>query len=178
MLEIRPIHLKAACEFVKEYHRHNIPPVGGKFAISCYEGERLCSVAICGRPVARRLDNGETLEIYRNCTDGTRNACTKLYGACIRIASNMGYRKVITYTLESENGASLRAANFTFAGSAGTWWWTATPDSSKNNFIRNVYSDGTLNRNNASFGNIGVRPICVLKSEILKSYIMTWDITE
>lgn len=52
-----------------------------------------------------------------------------------------------------------------------TWWWTATSDSSKNNFVRNVYSDGTLNSNNASFGNIGVRPICVLKSKILKSYL-------
>jgi len=118
MLEIRPTHLKPAREFVGKYHRHNIPPVGGKFAISCFEGERLCGVAICGRPTARKLDDGATLEIYRNCTDGTRNACTKLYGACVRIARDMGYKKVITYTLESENGASLRAANFTFAGSA------------------------------------------------------------
>lgn len=84
MLEIRPMHLKPAREFVGKYHRHNIPPVGGKFAISCFEGERLCGVAICGRPTARKLDDGATLEIYRNCTDGTRNACTKLYGACVR----------------------------------------------------------------------------------------------
>lgn len=56
-------------------------------------------------------------------------------------------------------------------GLTDTWWWTATPDSSKNNFVRNVYSDGTLNSDNASFGNIGVRPLCVLKSEILKSYL-------
>lgn len=102
MLEIRPTHLKPAREFVGKYHRHNIPPVGGKFAISCFEGERLCGVAICGRPTARKLDDGATLEIYRNCTDGTRNACTKLYGA------------------------SLRAANFTFAGSAGGIAWTGT----------------------------------------------------
>lgn len=126
MLEIRPTHLKPAREFVGKYHRHNIPPVGGKFAISCFEGERLCGVAICGRPTARKLDDGATLEIYRNCTDGTRNACTKLYGACVRIARDMGYKKVITYTLESENGASLRAANFTFAGSAGGIAWTGT----------------------------------------------------
>ena len=119
-------HLKPAREFVGKYHRHNIPPVGGKFAISCFEGERLCGVAICGRPTARKLDDGATLEIYRNCTDGTRNACTKLYGACVRIARDMGYKKVITYTLESENGASLRAANFTFAGSAGGIAWTGT----------------------------------------------------
>ena len=81
MLEIKPIHLKPAREFVGKYHRYNIPPVGGKFAVSCFDGQRLCGVAICGRPTARRLDDGETLEIYRNCTDGTRNACTKLYGA-------------------------------------------------------------------------------------------------
>lgn len=124
MLEIKPTHLKTANEFVKEYHRHNIPTVGGKFAVSCYDGDRLCGVAICGRPIARHLDNGETLEIYRNCTDGTRNACTKLYGACIKIARGMGYRKVITYTLESENGASLRATNFTFKGTAGGTAWT------------------------------------------------------
>lgn len=126
MLEIRPTHLKPACEFVRKYHRHNIPPVGGKFAIACFDGERLCGVAICGRPTARKLDDGATLEIYRNCTDGTSNACTKLYGACVRIARDMGYEKVITYTLESENGASLRAANFNCAGLAGGIAWTGT----------------------------------------------------
>ena len=126
MLKIMPIHLKPACEFVGGHHRHNIPPVGGKFAVSCFEDERLCGVAICGRPTARKLDDGTTLEIYRNCTDGTRNACTKLYGACVRIARDMGYKKIITYTLESENGASLRAANFTFAGRAGGIAWTGT----------------------------------------------------
>lgn len=123
-LEIKPIHIKSACEYVKQYHRHNIPPVGGKFAVSCCEGDRLCGVAICGRPTARKLDDGETLEIYRNCTDGTHNACSKLYGACVRIARDMGYKKVITYTLESENGASLKASNFTYAGMAGGLEWT------------------------------------------------------
>lgn len=126
MLEIRPIHLREAKDFVKKYHRHNIPPVGGKFAVSCYEGDRICGVAICGRPTAYRLDNGITLEIYRNCTDGTRNACSKLYGVCLRIANNMGYKKVITYTLKSECGASLKAANFVFAGEAGGIAWTGT----------------------------------------------------
>lgn len=85
MLTIRPIHLKAANEYVAAHHRHNIPTVGGKFAVSCYAGERLCGVAICGRPVSRCLDDGFTLEIYRNCTDGTYNACSKLYGACVRV---------------------------------------------------------------------------------------------
>ena len=125
MLSIRPISIKDAQAFVKQYHRHNIPPVGGKFAIACCnDSKRICGVAICGRPVARSYDNGITLEIYRNCTDGTRNACSKLYGACLRIAKCMGYRRVITYSLKSENGASLRATNFILEGTAGGLSWT------------------------------------------------------
>jgi len=125
-LQIKPIHLKAASEYVKQYHRHNIPPVGGKFAVSCYSGDRLCGVAICGRPTARYSDDGATLEIYRNCTDGTYNACSKLYGACTRIARDMGYTRIITYTLVSETGASLKAANFIYCGEAGGKEWTGS----------------------------------------------------
>ena len=51
------------------------------------------------------------------------------------------------------------------------WWWTATPDSPKNSYVRSVYSDGTLGINCACNGSRGVRPLCVLKSEILKSYL-------
>ncbi len=119
MLKIKPIHLKQANEFIKQHHRHNLPTVGGKFAVACYDNERLCGVAVCGRPTARKLDNGTTLEIYRNCTDGTRNACSKLYGACVRIGAAMGYTKIITYILESENGASVKASNFICEGKAG-----------------------------------------------------------
>lgn len=126
MLTIKPIHLSPAREYVKQYHRHNIPPVGGKFAVAVQDDGRLCGVAICGRPVARHSDDGETLEIYRNCTGGTPNACTKLYGACQRIARDMGYTRVITYTLMSETGASLRAANFVDCGEAGGEYWTGS----------------------------------------------------
>lgn len=112
ILKIKPMHLKDANEFVRQYHRHNLPTVGGKFAVGCCNNDILCGVAICGRPTARQLDDGFTLEIYRNCTDGTRNACSKLYSACVKVASAMGYRKVVTYILASENGASVKAANF------------------------------------------------------------------
>ena len=114
MLEIRPTHLKPAREFVGKYNRHNIPPVGGKFAISCFEGERLCGVAICGRPTARKLDDGATLEIYRNCTDGTRNACTKLYGACVRIARDMGYKAVDCPVCGCQIALAIRAPRIDF----------------------------------------------------------------
>lgn len=119
MLTIKPITLKAANEFVKQYHRHNLPTVGCKFAIACYNDDKLCGVAICGRPTARNADDGKTVEIYRNCTDGTYNACSKLYGACVKISKYMGYERIITYILNSENGASVLASNFTFDGRAG-----------------------------------------------------------
>lgn len=125
-LTIAPIHLREAKEFVGRYHRHNIPPVGGKFAVACLDDGRLCGVAICGRPTARRSDDGKTLEIYRCCTDGTRNACSKLYGACVKIGWDMGYQRIVTYTLASECGASLRASGFVFEGEAGGLAWTGS----------------------------------------------------
>ena len=123
-LNIKPCHLRAARDYVGRYHRHSVPPVGGKFSGACYDGDHLCGVAICGRPVARYLDDGLTLEILRCCTEGTGNACSKLYGACCRIGFFMGYDRIITYTLASETGASLRAAGFTFDGIAGGRAWT------------------------------------------------------
>lgn len=123
MLEIRPITLRAANAYVAQHHRHNIPVAGNKFSISCYDGDRLCGVAIAGRPVARRLDDGLTLEILRVCTDGTHNACSILYGACSRCAKEMGYKRVVTYTLVSEPGSSLKAAGFKNCGEAGGGSW-------------------------------------------------------
>lgn len=125
-MEIRPIHLKQANDFVKKYHRHNIPTVGGKFALSLYDNENLIGVVICGRPVARAWDDGLTLEIYRNCTDGSKNACSMLYGAACRVARNMGYKRIVTYTLESESGTSLKASGFKCDGVAGGKYWTGT----------------------------------------------------
>ena len=119
MLQIRPITFKEASDFINKYHRHNKATVGCKFCISCWDDDRLCGVAVCGRPVSRYLDDGETVEINRVCTDGTYNACSMLYGASCRVAKEMGYKKAITYTLQSEDGASLKASNFTFEGEAG-----------------------------------------------------------
>jgi hypothetical protein len=123
-LEIRPITLKAANEFVREIHRHNGPTRGHKFSVAVYKGDKLVGVGIVGRPVARRLDDGLTAEILRVCTDGTRNACSILYGACSRCAKEMGYKRVVTYTLVSEPGSSLKAAGFKNAGLAGGLDWS------------------------------------------------------
>src|SRR5947199_9619686 len=106
-----PLHLRKANEFVAKHHRHNPPTAGGKFALGASVDGKLVEVAIAGRPVARRLDDGKTLEVLRVCTDGTPNANSFLYGRVKRIALLMGYAKVVTYTLEEESGASLRAVS-------------------------------------------------------------------
>ena len=85
---------------------------------------RLVGVAIVGRPVSRYLDDGLTLEVNRLCTTGEKNACSMLYAAAARAAKAMGYRKIITYTLDTEPGTSLRAAGWVCAGSAGGKRWT------------------------------------------------------
>ncbi|MCM1062065.1 MAG: hypothetical protein NC452_17510 [Eubacterium sp.] len=125
-MKIIPLTLRTANEYVAKHHRHHKPVAGCKFCIGCENGGQLVGVAICGRPVSRYYDNGTTLEINRLCTDGTKNACSKLYGACVRIAREMGYAKVITYILESEDGASLKASNFTCEGEAGGTIWTGS----------------------------------------------------
>lgn len=123
-MKICPITLKKANEFVTAYHRHHKSCRGCKFCIGLIDGVDLIGVAICGRPVSRYLDDNYTLEINRLCTDGSQNACSMLYGACVRVAKAMGYHKVITYILQSENGSSLKASNFICEGTAGGEIWT------------------------------------------------------
>lgn len=130
--KIKPITLKLANDFVNKYHRHHNGTVGCKFAIGLYEDECLIGVAICGRPVSRYLDNGEICEINRCCTKGNINACSMLYGACCRIAKNMGYEKIITYTLKSESGVTLKASNFKCEGEAGGKRWTGIRNKERN----------------------------------------------
>lgn len=114
MLEITPMTLKEANAYVEQNHRHHGPVVGHKFSIGCSDGEKIVGVAIVGRPVARHLDDGWTLEVNRLCTDGTRNACSMLYAAAWRAARAMGYKRLVTYIMESETGP----ASGQLAGSA------------------------------------------------------------
>lgn len=109
-----PIKLTEACEFVGNFHRHNKPPAGGIFAVGVSDGEKLCGVAIVGRPVARFLDNGQTLEVTRCCViDGApKGVCSFLYARCWQAAKALGWQKLITYTLQSESGASMRGAGW------------------------------------------------------------------
>lgn len=124
MLTLHPIDYETAARYVDKHHRHHKRPVGHKFSIACYDGDRLCGVAMVGRPVSRYFDDDMTLEVNRLCTDGTRNACSMLYAAAWRAAQAMGYRRIVTYTLESEPGTSLRAAGWHCDGTAGGKHWT------------------------------------------------------
>jgi hypothetical protein len=114
MLTAVPIDLREAREFVRNFHRHNAAPVGGKFAIGASDGEQLVGVAIVGRPVGRHADNGQTLEVTRCCVTDTapKGSCSFLYARSWTATKAMGYRRLITYTLQSESGASLRGAGW------------------------------------------------------------------
>lgn len=124
MLEVCPMTITEAKAFVTKAHRHHGAPVSGLFAIGAMDETNIVAVAIVGRPVARMSDNGWTAEVTRLCSDGTRNACSLLYSACWRAARAMGYRKLITYTLASEDGASLRASGWKCLGVAGGGSWS------------------------------------------------------
>ena len=123
-LNIVPVTLDEANEFVRQHHRHHSPVPGAKFCVAVANEDRIVGVAIVGRPVARRLDDGWTLEVNRTCTDGTKNANSMLYGACRRACFSLGYRKLITYTLPSESGVSLTAAGWKLIGEAGGGSWS------------------------------------------------------
>jgi len=122
-MRVTPINLDEANAFVAIHHRHHRPVPGAKFSIAVSEGTKVLGVAIVGRPVARMSDNGLTLEVNRCCTDGTKNACSMLYGAAWRAAKALGYQRLITYTLPEEGGASLRASGWTLLGERGGGNW-------------------------------------------------------
>ncbi len=125
-MKIVPITLRAANAYVTERHRHHKSSRGHKFSIGLMVDEEIVGIAICGRPVSRGSDDGYTLEVARLCTDGTENACSKLYGACARVAKEMGYLKIQTYILESELGISLKASGWKLEGitAGGQWKYT------------------------------------------------------
>ena len=123
MLTLTPINLKTANAFVQQYHRHHKPTRGHKFSIGVSDSGSLVGVAICGRPVARRLDDGYTLEINRLCTDGTPNVCIA-HCPCRPVCGSIeDTAKVVTYILDTESGVSLKAAGYVCEGRAGGLEW-------------------------------------------------------
>lgn len=122
-LRLQPISFREACLFTRIHHRHHDPPQGHKFSVALNDGIDVVGVVMVGRPVARMLDDGRTLEVIRLCTDGIRNACSMLYATAWRATRALGYDRLITYTTEDESGASLRASGWKLLGSTrgGEW---------------------------------------------------------
>lgn len=123
MLDVRPITYRAACAFIDAHHRHHGRPQGWLFGAALEQDGVLVGVVCVGRPVARHLQDGRTCEVTRLCTDGTRNACSMLYAAAARAAKALGYARIITYTLHTEPGVSLRASGWMLDGhtTGGEW---------------------------------------------------------
>jgi len=109
-----PVGLAEAQQFVASFHRHNKAPKGYLFAVGVSDGESLVGVATVGRPVARHLDDGETAEVTRCCViaEAPKGACSFLYARCWQAARAIGWKRMVTYTLQSESGASLRGAGW------------------------------------------------------------------
>lgn len=116
-LRIIPSELAEANEFVRQHHRHHQPVVGHKFSQAVVDANmNIRGVVIVGRPVARGLDDGWTLEVLRCCTDGCPNACSALYADAWRATRALGYRELGTYILDTEPGTSLKAAGWKCVG--------------------------------------------------------------
>lgn len=123
-LRVVPTTLREANAFVVAHHRHHGTARGCIFCIAVAREERVVGVLIVGRPVSRHLDDGFTAEATRCCTDGTPHAASKLYAAGWRAAQQLGYRRMVTYTLATEAGGSLKGAGWRCLGEAGGGSWS------------------------------------------------------
>lgn len=134
---LQPITQREAFAFIAEHHRHHDEPEGWLFGVAVNDGERVVGVAVVGRPVARLLQNGFTAEITRVCIvddlepikdrEGNEHAApvaSMLYSAAWRAARALGYLRLVTYTLASESGRSIKAAGWKEVGKAGGGQWT------------------------------------------------------
>lgn len=122
-LSLCPLTYAEAVLFVDEHHRHRKAPPGHKFAVGVHNGSEVVAAMLVGRPVARAEDDGRTLEINALASNGQRNACSMLLGAARRAAWALGYTRVVTMTLRSESGASLRAAGYKLIGERADRNW-------------------------------------------------------
>jgi hypothetical protein len=118
-LEVKPVTLHEARAFVADHHAHNRAPVSWRFGAGIWNGPDLLGVVMVGRPVARMIDAQTTVEVNRLCIrrdlgrELAWNACSMLYGWAAREAKRRGFARIITYTLESEAGTTLKAAGWT-----------------------------------------------------------------
>lgn len=123
-LRFVPVTLREANAFVEQHHRHHDPVAGCVCVLAVALEERIVGVAIVGRPVSRMLQDGYTAELTRCCTDGTPHVASKLIARAWRVAQGLGYRRMLSYILIEEKGASYRAAGWRLYGEAGGGKWS------------------------------------------------------
>lgn len=129
-----PLELKQAQDYIHKYHRHHEPAHRDEFRIGCAEDGEIIGVIQVGRPVNRYLDDGYTLEVLRLCSNGKKNVCSFLYSKAARIAMEMGYKRIITYILESETGTRPKGSRMAFRCFRCWWWKLERPIKAKRNF--------------------------------------------
>jgi hypothetical protein len=113
-MKITPLTQKQAKAFITEHHRHLKASRGDIFRFGLEVDGQLVGAMMVGRPVARRLQDGYTLEVTRCAINGYhKGACSKMYAAAWRVGASLGYKRIITYTNQDESGASLRGAGWT-----------------------------------------------------------------
>lgn len=118
-----PLTISQANKFINDKHRHHKPVTGHRFSIGCVKSGEIIGVCVVGRPVARNTSQYMVAEVTRLCTDGSKNACSFLYGAAARIAKEMGFESIQTFTLPEEGGVSLVASGWEMVAiSAGGDW--------------------------------------------------------
>jgi hypothetical protein len=119
-VNLRPVTLLESNDFVESFHRHNGRTArnGGKFAVGLEAGGELVGVAIVGNPLSATFMDGYTAVVLRLCVNdkAERGGCSMLYQACWRAWRAMGGRRLVTYTLKTESGASLRGAGWKVVG--------------------------------------------------------------
>jgi hypothetical protein len=114
-LAARPMTRDEANAYIVEHHRHHGRVTGHRFIVGAEFDGKLVGVAVGGRPRARMIGQYRHVEVSRLCSAGERNVCSFLYSRCSRIAREMGFASIFTAILESESGASLKAAGWAYA---------------------------------------------------------------
>lgn len=123
-LYVVPCSKEKAGEFITALHRHHLPLDFGSYSLAvCDPVGRVHGVCIVGRTTTQHIDDGWTLEVRRVCTDGHPNACSALYAASWKFVHALGYRRLISYTLPEEGGASLRAIGWHRVDNVGGNSW-------------------------------------------------------
>lgn len=117
--ELVPCSLDTARCLVALWHRRLPDGVTGHlWSTVAMVGGVPVGVVVVGRPLARHLDTGRTVEVVRLATPGSdadaacRNVCSMLYAAVWRAAKARGYTAATTMTEAAESGSSLRAAGW------------------------------------------------------------------